>query len=157
MKWITRAHVHVDRVACPWLIRRFIDAEAEFSFVAKALLEEETKRIGAIPFDAPDVELGHHGEDCSFVSIIKKYELRDPALLMLAEVVNAADTGRLEANPYAAGLEAIAQGFSLMRPDDFENLEAQFMVYDALYAFLKLEAAKSHAKAGAPGSKPLSA
>jgi len=142
MRWITRAHVHVDRVACPWLIRRFIDAEANFSFVAKSLVEEEARKQGAIPFDAPGVELGHHGDDCSFVSIIKKYELKDPALLMLAEVVNAADTESLDANPYATGLEAIAQGFSLMRPDDFENLEAQFLVYDALYAFFRLKVAR---------------
>ncbi len=142
MKWITRAHIHVDRVACPWLIKRFIDAEAEFSFVAKTLVGEEAKKTGAIPFDAPDVELGHHGDDCSFVSILKKYELKDPALLLLAEVVNAADTGRLDSNPYASGLEAIAQGFSLMRPDDFENLESQFFVYDALYAFFKLKVAR---------------
>jgi hypothetical protein len=142
MKWITRAHVHVDRVACPWLIQRFIDAEAEFSFVAKGLVEEEAKKTGAIPFDAPGVELGHHGEDCSFVSIVKKYELKDPALLMLAEVVNAADTDKLESNPYAPGLEAIAQGYSIRHPDDFENVEAQFEVYDALYAFFKLKAAK---------------
>lgn len=142
MKWITRAHVHVDRAACPWLIRRFIDAEAEFSFVAKGLVEEEAKKTGAIPFDAPGVELGHHGDDCSFVSIVKKYELKDPALLRLAEVVNAADTDKLESNPYAPGLEAIAQGYSLRHPDDFENVEAQFEVYDALYAFFKLKAAK---------------
>lgn len=142
MKWITRAHVHVDRVACPWLIRRFIDAEAEFSFVAKGLVEEEAKKTGVIPFDAPGVELGHHGDDCSFVSIVKKYELKDPALLMLAEVVNAADSDKLESNPYAPGLEAIAQGYSLRHPDDFENVEAQFEVYDALYAFFKLKAAK---------------
>lgn len=142
MKWITRAHVHVDRVACPWLIRRFIDAEAEFSFVAKGLVGEEAAKAGATPFDAPGVELGHHGDDCSFVSIVKKYELKDPALLMLAEVVNAADTDKLESNPYAPGLEAIAQGYSLRHPDDFENVEAQFEVYDALYAFFKLKAAK---------------
>lgn len=142
MKWITRAHVHVDRVACPWLIRRFIDAEAEFSFVSKTIIEEEAKKTGAIPFDAPGVELGHHGDDCSFVSIIKKYELKDPALLMLADVVNAADTDSLDSNPYATGLEAIAQGYSLRHPDDFENVEAQFEVYDALYAFFKLKAAR---------------
>lgn len=143
MKWITRAHVHVDRVACPWLIRRFIDAGAEFCFVAQSLIEEEVRKTGAIPFDAPGVELGHHGEDCSFVSIMKKHELKDPALLMLAEVVNAADTGRLDSNPYAPGLEAIAQGYSLKHPDDFENIEAQFEVYDALYAFFKLKAERA--------------
>ena len=142
MKWITRAHVHVDRVACPWLIKRFIDADAEFHFVAKTLVDEEAKRLGAIPFDAPDVELGHHGDHCSFVSIVEKYGIKDPAVLAVAEAVNAADTGRLDANPYAAGLEAIAQGFSIMHPDDFENLELQFMVYDALYAFFKLKLAR---------------
>jgi hypothetical protein len=138
MRWITRAHVHVDRVACPWLIKRFVDAGAEFYFAAQALVEEEAKRLGAIVFDVPDAELGHHDGHCSFVSIMKKYGLKAPALLLLAEAVNAADTGRLEENPYAPGLEAIAQGFSLMRPDDFENLELQFHVYDALYAFFKL-------------------
>ncbi|MCE1196535.1 chromate resistance protein [bacterium] len=142
MKWITRAHVHVDRVACPWLISRFVDAAAEFSFVAKSLVEEEAKRIGAIPFDIPDAELGHHGEHCSFVAIIEKYRLKDPALLLLSEAVNAADTDHLDANPYARGLEAIAQGFSLMHPDDFENIAEQFKVYDALYAFFKLQTAK---------------
>ena len=142
MKWITRAHVHVDRVACPWLIRRFIDAGAEFCFVAKGLVGEEAARTGAIPFDAPGVELGHHGDDCSFVTIVKKYGLADPALLMLAEAVNAADTDRLDSNPYAPGLEAVAQGYSIMHPDDFENIEAQFGVYDALYAFFRLKAAR---------------
>jgi hypothetical protein len=139
MKWITRAHVHVDRVACPWLIKRFIDSDAEFHFVSKGLVQEEAKRLGALPFDAPDVELGHHGSHCSFVSIVEKYGIKDPAVLLLAEVINAADTDRLDANPYAPGLEAIAQGFSLIHPDDFENLELQFMVYDALYAFMKLK------------------
>jgi hypothetical protein len=143
MKWITRAHVHVDRVACPWLIKRFVDAGAEFHFVAKDLVEDEARRLGAIPFDVPDAELGHHDGHCSFVAILSKYGLKDPALLLLAEVVDAADTGHLEANPYAAGLEAIAQGFSLMHPDDFRNLEVQFGVYDALYAFLKLRTARA--------------
>lgn len=141
MKWITRAHVHVDRVACPWLIRRFVDAEAEFSFVAPSLVEAEAERTGARAFDIPGAELGHHGGDCSFVAIIKAYGLKDPALLRLAEVVNAADTDRLETDPYAPGLEALAKGFSLLHPDDFENLEAQFPLYDALYAFFRLEVA----------------
>jgi len=142
MKWITRSHVHVDRVACPWLIRRFVDNEAEFLFVPASSLAEAAEREGAIPFDAPGVELGHHGDDCSFVTIVKKYGLADPALLMLAEAVNAADTDRLDSNPYAPGLEAVAQGYSIMHPDDFENIEAQFGVYDALYAFFRLKAAR---------------
>jgi hypothetical protein len=140
MRWITRSHVHVDRVACPWLIKRFVDADAEFHFVARGLVEEEAKRLGAIPFDVPGAELGHRGDRCSFIAIMQKFGLDDPALLSLAEAVNAADTDRLEANPYAPGLEAMARGFSLMHPDDFENLERQFPVYDALYAFFKLEA-----------------
>ncbi len=137
MKWITRAHVHVDRVACPWLISRFIDAQAEFLFVAAALVPEIAEKEGAIPFDAPGVELRHVDGHCSFVTILRKYGLKDPALLALSEVVDAADTGRTSSNPFAAGLEAIAQGYSLRFPDDRENLEAQFEVYDALYAFFR--------------------
>ena len=142
MKWITRAHVHVDRVACPWLISRFVDSEAEFFFVAKNLVEEEALRLGAIPFDAPGAELGHRDGHCSFVSIMERYGLADPALARLAEAVNAADTDDLASNPYAPGLEAIAAGYSIMYPDDSVNLERQFAVYDALYAFFKLEGAK---------------
>jgi hypothetical protein len=142
MKWITRAHVHVDRVACPWLIKRFIDGAAEFLFVTPALLPERAKAEGAIPFDAPDVELGHHDGHCSFVSIIQKYGLKDPVLLAMAEVINAADTGKLDSNPYAPGLEAIATGFSVMCPDDAANLARQFPAYDALYAFLRLKVAR---------------
>jgi len=140
MKWITRAHVHVDRVACPWLIRRFIDSDAEFHFVAKSLVAEEAKRLGAIPFDVPDAELGHRGDRCSFVAIMEAYRLQDPALSLLAEAVNAADTDAMAKSPYAPGLEAVAKGFSLMIPDDAANLEAQFRVYDALYAFFRLQA-----------------
>jgi hypothetical protein len=141
MKWITRSHVHVDRVACPWLIARFVDSEAEFLFVAADSVLEAADREGAIPFDAKEVELGHQDGHCSFVSIIEKYGLKDPALLALADVVNAADTGQMESSPYAAGIEAIARGYSLRFPDDLENLEHQFEVYDALYAFLRLKTA----------------
>jgi hypothetical protein len=137
MKWITRAHVHVDRVACPWLISRFIDAQAEFLFVAASLVAEVAEREGAIPFDAPGVELTHVDGHCSFVTILRKYGLKDPALLALSEVVDAADTGRTATNPFAVGLEAIAQGYSLRYPDDLENLEGQFAVYDALYAYFR--------------------
>ena len=141
MKWITRSHVHVDRVACPWLIARFVDSEAEFLFVAADSVLEAADREGAIPFDAKEVELGHHDGHCSFVSIIEKYGLKDQALLAMAEVINAADTGQTESNQYAAGIEAIARGFSLRFPDDLENLEHQFEVYDALYAFFRLKTA----------------
>ena len=141
MKWITRSHVHVDRVACPWLIARFVDSEAEFLFVAADSVLEAADREGAIPFDVKEVELGHQDGHCSFVSIIEKYGLKDPALLALADVVNAADTGQMESNPYAAGIEAIARGYSLRFPEDLENLEHQFEVYDALYVFFRLKAA----------------
>ena len=142
MKWITRAHIHVDRVACPWLIKRFVDAEAEFVFVARDLVDTEAKRLNAVPFDAPGVELGHQDGHCSFVSIVKKYNLKAPALLKLAEVVDAADTGKLDQNPYAPGLEAIAQGYSMLYPDDHKNVEHQFRVYDALYDYFKLQGLK---------------
>ena len=143
MKWITRSHVHVDRVACPWLIRRFVDNRAEFLFAPKSQVEEVAKRENAVSFDVPGAELGHHGEKCSFDAIIGKYELKDKALLHLAEIVRAADTDKLDAHPVAAGLEAIAIGFALRYPDDDENLNRQFEVYDALYAWCSLQVAKS--------------
>ncbi len=143
MRWITRSHVHVDRVACPWLITRFIDSEAEFLFVAKARVLEAAEEQAAIPFDTPGAALHHRGDLCSFDVIIQEYGLTDPALLRLARVVNAADTGHPDADPLAAGLEAIAVGYSLRYPDDLDNLERQFEVYDALYAWCRLDAAKS--------------
>lgn len=141
MKWVTRAHVHVDRIACPWLISRFVDSEAEFVFVATDIVDQFGRNEVATPFDLEGAELGHQDGHCSFVSIMEKYHLTDKALLQLADVVNAADTDQLDANPYARGLEALAQGFSLMYPDDVSNLEAQFVVYDALYAFFRFKVA----------------
>ncbi|TAK12786.1 MAG: chromate resistance protein [Anaerolineae bacterium] len=143
MLWITRSHVHVDRVACPWLILRFIDSDAEFLFVPKSQIDKVAKETGGIPFDAPGVELGHHGGKCSFETIIEKYGLEEPGLLRLAKIVHAADIAEdLHADPVAPGLEAIASGFSLILPDDAENLDAQFIVYDALYAWCRLDVAK---------------
>lgn len=143
MVWITRSHVHVDRVACPWLISRFIDNQAEFLFVPKSEVNRVATETGAIPFDAPDVELGHHEGRCSFESILLKYDLRDPGLLRLAKIVHSADVAQdIDLDPIARGLEAIATGFSLRFPDDEENLARQFEVYDALYAWCRLEAAK---------------
>lgn len=145
MKWVTRSHVHVDRVACPWLITRFIDSQAEFIFVPRGEIERVVKETGAIPFDAPGVELGHHEGRCSFESIILKYELKDPGLLRLARIVHAADVAEdIDSDPVARGLEAIASGFSLRFPDDLENLGYQFDVYDALYAWCRLEVAKGN-------------
>ena len=143
MKWVTRSHVHVDRVACPWLISRFIDSEAEFIFVPKSQVDRVAEETGAIPFDAPGVELGHHGNKCSFETIIEHYGLTDPALLRLAQIVHCADIRADRAvDPIASGLEAIAVGYSLRFPNDLENLERQFDVYDALYAWCRLQVAK---------------
>jgi hypothetical protein len=143
MKWLTRSHVHVDRVACPWLITRFIDNEAEFLFVPASQVEQVVKETGAIPFDAPGVELGHHDGRCSFESIILKYGLKEPGLLRLAKIVHAADVAEdIDQEPLARGLEAIATGFSLRFPEDGENLGHQFDVYDALYAWCRLDVAK---------------
>ncbi|MGB9667008.1 MAG: chromate resistance protein ChrB domain-containing protein [Candidatus Cryosericum sp.] len=142
MKWVTRAHVHVDRVACPWLISRFIDNGAEFLFVARDLVAQVAGDELATPFDVEGALLGHHDGHCSFVSIMENYHLTDLALQQMADIINAADTNQLDANPYARGLEALAQGFSVMYPDDAENLEAQFAVYDALYAFFRLKVAR---------------
>ena len=144
MKWITRSHVHVDRVACPWLITRFVDSDAEFLFVPASQIEKVAEETGAIPFDAPGVELGHHEGRCSFEAIILKYELKEPGLLRLAEIVHAADVrADIDSDPIARGLEAIASGYSLRFPDDLENMEAQFEVYDALYAWCRLDVAKN--------------
>jgi hypothetical protein len=141
MKWITRSHVHVDRVACPWLITRFIDSNAEFLFVPKSKVLERAEKENAIPFDTPGAALHHRDKLCTFDVIIQEYGLTDKALLRLARIVNAADTGRLDADPLAAGFEAIAVGYGLRYPDDRENIARQFEVYDALYAWCRLDVA----------------
>ncbi len=143
MKWITRSHVHVDRVACPWLITRFIDSDAEFLFVAKSKVVEMAEKSGAIPFDTPGADLHHRNDLCTFDVIIEEYEITDKALLRMAKIINAADTGRLDADPLAAGFEAIAVGYSLRYPDDLENIDKQFEVYDALYGWCRLDVARS--------------
>lgn len=144
MKWVTRSHVHVDRVACPWLITRFIDNQAEFLFVPASQIEQVAKETSAIPFDAPGVELGHHEGRCSFESIILKYGLKEPGLLRMAKIVHAADVSEdMDTDPLARGLEAIASGFSLRFPEDEENLAHQFEVYDALYAWCRLDVARN--------------
>ena len=143
MLWITRSHVHVDRVACPWLITRFIDSDADFLFVPASQIEKVAAETGAIPFDAAGVELGHHEGRCSFESIILKYGLKEPGLLRLAQIVHVADVDSdIDKDPIARGLEAIASGYSLRYPQDLENLEMQFEVYDSLYAWCRLEAAR---------------
>lgn len=142
MKWVTRSHVHVDRVACPWLITRFIDNQAEFLFVPKNEIERVVKETGAIPFDAPGVELGHHEGRCSFESIMLKYDLKEPGLMRLAKIVHSADVeADIDKEPIARGLEAIASGYSLRYPEDEENLEHQFELYDSLYAWCRQQVA----------------
>lgn len=140
MKWITREHVKVDRVACPWLIRKFVDPHAEFYFVPAELVMSEARRLGAIPFDVPAVELGHHGKECSFEAILKKYELTgDAALVLLGKIVNGADTDNsLWQQPEGPGLKAIAEGFRHLNfRDDHEINAAEWIVYDALYLYCK--------------------
>ncbi len=138
MKWITREKVKVDRVACPWLIRKFVDPEAEFLFVPKEQVMEIASREEAIPFDVQGVELGHHGGECSFEAILRRYGLdRDPALTLLGRIVNGADTDNsLWHQPEGPGLEAIAEGFRhLGLEDDLAINRAEWIVYDALYAY----------------------
>ena len=138
MKWITREKVKVDRVACPWLIRKFVDKDAEFIFAPADKVMDEAKRLDATPYDVKNVELGHHGQECSFEAIVKKYQLdRDPALVLRGRIVNGADTDNtLYRQAEGAGLEAIAEGFRhLGFKDDHELNAAEWIVYDALYAY----------------------
>ena len=138
MKWITREKVKVDRVACPWLIKKFVDKEAEFYFVPADQVAKEAERLGAIPFDAPGVELGHHGQECSFEAVLKKYNLTsNPGLVLLGRIVNGADTDNtFYRQPEGPGLNAIAEGFRhLGFGDDQEINAAEWIVYDALYAY----------------------
>lgn len=140
MKWITRERVKVDRVACPWLIKKFIDRDAEFLFVPTDAVMTVAARENAIPYDAKDVELGHHGKECSFDAIVKKYSLgEDPAMALLAKIVNGADTDNsLWNQPEAAGLNAVAEGFRhLGFKDDHAQNAAEWIVYDALYAYCR--------------------
>src|SRR5436305_9052470 len=138
MKWITREHVKVDRVACPWLIKKFVDPQAEFLFVPAEQVMAEAERQGATPYDVKGVELGHHGQECSFEAIVKKYNLTDnAALMLLGKIVNGADTDNtLYHQPEGPGLEAIAEGFRHLGYEDDHGLNAaEWIVYDALYAY----------------------
>jgi hypothetical protein len=141
MKWITREKAKVDRIACPWLVTRFIDKDAEFLYVPKDNVLSKAKELGAIPYDTPGAELHHFKENemeyVSFDAIIRKYKLADPALLMLAHIVRGADADIKDAPPESAGLEAAAEGYRIVAKDDFENIKLQFPLYDALYAYCK--------------------
>jgi len=135
MKWVTREKARVDRIACPWLISRFIDKSPEFLFVPADRVMAVAEREKAIPYDVPDVELGHHGEECSFDAFIGKYKLDDPALKKLALIVRGADTSNRSLTPESAGLYAYATGFQATSKDDFDNMARQFPAYDALYVY----------------------
>lgn len=141
MKWVTRRNVKVDRVACPWLIRRFIDPAAEFLFVAEEELLATAQREGATPFDAPrlvEVKLNHRGERCTFEALLEDYKLADPALARLALIVRAADVkGQEHAAPEGAGLRAMAEGFARLGLSDEDRLARQFPAYDALYEYAR--------------------
>lgn len=135
MKWITRERPKIDRIACPWLITHFIDPSAEFLYVPAREVDKIAAETGATPYDIKGVELGHHGDECSFDAFIHKYELDDSALHKLARIVRAADTGRPDLAPEAAGLLALSRGLSLNFEDDHEMLKHGMVVYDALYAW----------------------
>ena len=133
----------MDRVACPWLIKKFIDPQAEFIFVPANQVAAKARELGATPFDIEDCELGHHGEDVTFNSILKKYELTDPALVLLGEIVRAADSHPSKPHPAGEGLRWIAHGFSALGFNDHEILNSEFIVYDALYAECKRRVASA--------------
>lgn len=147
MKWVTRQYVHVDRTACPWLIKRFIDTKAEFIFVPPEKIEEVVKKEKAIPYDAANIELTHHGDKCSFDAIVEKYKIKDPAVLEVAKIVRAADTDKMGDAPEAAGLEAVMTGFGIVSKDDYETIAKASPVYDAFYTNCKLKQIREKYKA----------
>ena len=144
MKWVTRARPKIDRIACPWLIARFIDKEPEFLYVPKEQVAAVARATGAIPYDVPGVELTHDGERCSFDAFLVKYRLHDPALQELAAIVRGADTGRLDLAPQAPGLLAVSLGLSALFSDDHEMLRHGMVLYDALYAWLRDARGETH-------------
>lgn len=137
MKWVTRERSRVDRIACPWLITRFIDPEPMFLFVPASEVTTVAEREQATPFDVPSVELGHHGDRCTFDAFLDRYKLDDPALRALARIVRGADTEARSLTPESWGLYAVASGFRVIARDDHDNMARQFPVYDALYAYCR--------------------
>jgi hypothetical protein len=144
-KWITREHPRVDRVACPWLIERFVDKDAEFLYVATDAVAREAKRVGATPYDIEDVELGHHGAACSFDAFVHKYALdRDPAMAYMAKVIRGADTEDKDLTPESRGVEALLDGVrAAHHPNDQEQRKASRPILEALYAYCRAKAAAS--------------
>jgi hypothetical protein len=141
MKWVTREKARVDRIACPWLISRFIDPQPTFLFVPPADVGAVAEREGAIPYDVPGARLGHRGDRCSFDAFLGEYGLTDPALRALAEIVRGADTEARQLTPESAGLYALATGFQAICADDHDNMARQFPAYDALYAYCRARTA----------------
>jgi hypothetical protein len=139
MKWVTRERPKIDRIACPWLIQRFIDPAAEFLYVPAGEVLHVAAELGATPYDVPGVEMGHVGERCSFDAFVSKYLLADPALARLATIVRGADTDRLDLTPQSAGLLAISLGLSACHADDHQMLAHGMVIYDALYAWCQTE------------------
>jgi hypothetical protein len=144
MRWITRERPKIDRIACPWLIARFIDSSPEFLYVPAAEVMTQAERRGATPYDVPGVELSHVGELCSFDAFLARYALSDPALQQLAAIVRGADTSRLELTPQSAGLYALSVGLSLQFADDHEMLKHGMVMYDALYAWCREGQSETH-------------
>lgn len=143
-RWITRERPKIDRIACPWLVRRFIDPQAEFFYVPTAIVKEEARRLAAVPYDIPDVDFSHVGEQCSFDAFLKYFDLHAPGLDRLATIVRGADTARLDLAPQAAGLLAISLGLSANYTDDHAMLEQGMVTYDALYAWCRSGQAETH-------------
>ena len=145
MKWVTRERPKIDRIACPWLIARFIDEEPEFLYVPPSEVLEVADKTGAVPYDIPGVEMTHVGDLCSFDAFLSKYELTDPALDQLAAIVRGADTSRLDLTPQSPGLYALSLGLSQVFPDDHEMLGHGLVMYDALFAWCKSCQGETHA------------
>ena len=144
MKWITRERPKIDRIACPWLIKNFVDEKAEFIYVPKEEVFDKAKQLNAVPYDIPGAEYSHYEAECTFDYIIKKHELKEPALLQLAAIVRGADTDHFDLAPQSAGLWAISAGLSFNHKDDLEMLQAGMKIYDALYSWAKYVQSEKH-------------
>jgi hypothetical protein len=144
VKWITRERPKIDRIACPWLIKRFVDPEAEFIYVPKEKVFEEAQKQDAIPYDIPGAEYSHYGEECTFDYIVKKHGLKEEAILQIANIVRGADTHRFDMAEQAAGLWAISAGLSINFKNDYEQLEIGLKLYDALYSWAKFAQSEVH-------------
>ena len=144
MKWVTRERPKIDRIACPWLIARFIDEQPEFLYVPSDRVQAVARETGAIPYDVPGVEYSHYGDRCTFDYIVEKHQLSDPAVLQIAAIVRGADTARFDLAPQAAGLWAISAGLSHNYTNDHEQLQIGLKVYDALYSWARYVQEEKH-------------